>query len=124
MPTVAKSDQSTGNGIFASYVLKSNDLTFVLTAPYSRTVDKTNSRPALPWYKQDEAYAFLNKHGLAVRSVGRCCRRKTHCWQALVQLKEDCSIAGRCCQGLVTQCASHSTGMLDARKPPDSPRIS
>eukprot|EP00891_Asterochloris_glomerata_P003896 jgi/Astpho2/3896/Aster-04404 len=70
MPTVAKSDQSTGNGIFASYVLKSNDLTFVLTAPYSRTVDKTNTRPALPWYKQDEAYAFLNKHGLAVRSVG------------------------------------------------------
>ena len=76
MPTVAKSDQSTGNGIFASYVLKSNDLTFVLTAPYSRTVDKTNSRPALPWYKQDEAYAFLNKHGLAVKSVGRCLPRR------------------------------------------------
>ena len=101
MPTVAKSDQSTSNGVFASYVLKSNDLTFVLTAPYSRTVDKTNSRPALPWYKQDEAYAFLNKHGLAVRSVGRCCRVRApvpHFGRPLGQFKEDCGIVGHSCR--------------------------
>ena len=96
---MAKSDQSTGNGIFASYVLKSNDLTFVLTAPYSRTVDKTNSRPALPWYKQDEAYAFLNKHGLAVRSVGRCCRLESNSWQALAELRKTVALQGAAVRG-------------------------
>jgi len=29
MPLVAKSDHSTGNSSFASYVLKSNELTFI-----------------------------------------------------------------------------------------------
>ena len=29
-----KSDASTGNGAFASYVMKSNDLVFAFTAPY------------------------------------------------------------------------------------------
>ncbi|KAJ9522677.1 hypothetical protein QJQ45_019757, partial [Haematococcus lacustris] len=36
MTLVAKSDQSTGNSTFASYVLRSNDLVFTFTAPYSR----------------------------------------------------------------------------------------
>lgn len=38
MTLVAKSDQSTGNEVFASYALKSGDLVFAFTAPYSRKV--------------------------------------------------------------------------------------
>jgi 4-hydroxyphenylpyruvate dioxygenase len=36
MSLIAKSDQSTGNSTFASYVLQSNDLVFTFTAPYSK----------------------------------------------------------------------------------------
>ena len=38
MALVAKSDQSTKNSCFASYVLQSEELVFTLTAPYSRCV--------------------------------------------------------------------------------------
>ena len=43
MALVAKSDQSTKNSCFASYVLQSGELVFTLTAPYSRCV-------LLPWH--------------------------------------------------------------------------
>lgn len=36
MTLVARSDQSTGNSAFASYVLRSNELVFTFTAPYSK----------------------------------------------------------------------------------------
>lgn len=36
MTLVAKSDQSTGNSTFASYVLQSNELVFTFTAPYAK----------------------------------------------------------------------------------------
>jgi len=70
MPLVAKSDHSTGNSSFASYVLKSDDLTFIFTAPYSRQAAPADSTPAVPSYNQDAIYSFVNKHGLAVRAVG------------------------------------------------------
>jgi hypothetical protein len=70
MPMVAKSDLSTQNSTFASYVLQSGELTFALTAPYSRARRREGSTPPLPWYDQDAAYDFLNRHGLAVRAIG------------------------------------------------------
>ena len=70
MPLVAKSDHSTGNSHFASYVLKSDDLTFVFTAPYSRLTATADSVPANPSYNVDAIYSFVNKHGLGVRAVG------------------------------------------------------
>lgn len=70
MPMVAKSDLSTQNSTFASYVLRSGELTFALTAPYSRANRKAGALPPLPWYDQETAYRFLNKHGLAVRAIG------------------------------------------------------
>lgn len=72
MTLVAKSDQSTGNPVFASYVLQSHELVFAFTAPYSRKAP----RPAdvaplpLPGYSQDAAYEFVQTHGLGVRAVG------------------------------------------------------
>lgn len=74
MPQVAKSDHSTGNSSFASYVLKSDELTFIFTAPYSRVAAPADNTPAVPSYKMDEIYSFINKHGLAVRAVGECPR--------------------------------------------------
>lgn len=66
----AKSDQGTGNQHCASYVMKSNDITFVFTAPYSTSSEKSNSAPPLPWYDQELAHSFHKKHGLAVRALG------------------------------------------------------
>lgn len=79
MSLVAKSDLSTVNSMYASYVLKSNDLVFVFTAPYSRTAWR-NSPPSehpLPYYDQQKAHDFVACHGLAVRAVGEACSQPT-----------------------------------------------
>lgn len=74
MTLVAKSDQSTGNAVCATYVLQSHELVFAFTAPYSRRAPRAPAGPPpagpLPGYDQDAAYDFLNRHGLAVRAVG------------------------------------------------------
>ncbi|PRW55993.1 4-hydroxyphenylpyruvate dioxygenase [Chlorella sorokiniana] len=69
MTLVAKSDQSTGNHHFASYVMQTGDLVMAFTAPYSTKTDKSESAPPVQ-YDQEEAYDFLKKHGLAVRAFG------------------------------------------------------
>jgi hypothetical protein len=84
MTLVAKSDQSTGNAAFASYVLQSNELVFSFTAPYSRKAPRADGGAAavpLPGYSQDVAYEFLNTHGLGVRAVGES--RPGCCWRWL-----------------------------------------
>lgn len=70
MHLVAKSDQTTGNQTYCSYAIKSNDLMFVFTAPYSSKIDQTNTKMPHPGYKSDEAQKFITSHGLAVRAVG------------------------------------------------------
>lgn len=72
MTLVAKSDHSTGNSKYASYVLRSGDLTFTFTAPYSRkcAAEAANSDEPLPDYDQQQAMDFVCTHGMAVRSVG------------------------------------------------------
>jgi len=70
MSLVAKSDQSTGNSKFASYVLQSHDLVFTFTAPYSRKVAGNSTSVPLEHYDQQQAFDFICSHGLAVRSVG------------------------------------------------------
>eukprot|EP00798_Chlamydomonas_sp_ICE-L_P024026 gene24026-9601_t len=69
---VAKSDQSTGNPRYASYVLKSNELVFTFTAPYSTKASQMGASSSVPWphYDQGKAYEFLKAHGLGVRAVG------------------------------------------------------
>ncbi|GLI70471.1 hypothetical protein VaNZ11_015381 [Volvox africanus] len=70
MTLVAKSDQSTSNTLFASYVLQSNDLVFAFTAPYSRKCAALSDGTPLKHYRTDEAYDFINNHGLGVKAVG------------------------------------------------------
>ena len=81
MELVAKSDQSTGNPVFASYVLQSNDLKMVFTAPYSRQAAASTSASSLPApnYVQQQAYDFLNVHGMAVRAVGATSAARSRC---------------------------------------------
>jgi 4-hydroxyphenylpyruvate dioxygenase len=77
MTLVAKSDQGTRNHTFASYVMRSGDITFTFTAPYSITSAASHAAangissppPPIPWYDQEHAYQFLKRHGLAVRSL-------------------------------------------------------
>lgn len=70
MNLVAKSDQTTGNQTYCSYVIKSNDLVFAFTAPYSKNIDQSNSKMPHPGFEADDAFAFFRQHGLAVRAVG------------------------------------------------------
>ncbi|EFJ46247.1 4-hydroxyphenylpyruvate dioxygenase [Volvox carteri f. nagariensis] len=70
MTLVAKSDQSTNNTLYASYVLRSNDLVFTFTAPYSRKCAAVSEGTPLRHYRVDEAYDFVNCHGLGVKAVG------------------------------------------------------
>ncbi|CAL5218591.1 g286 [Coccomyxa viridis] len=71
MQYVAKSDLSTGNTTFASHVLKSHDLVFAFTAPYSQRIEKTKeSKVPCPWYRPEDGLKFIEAHGLGVRAVG------------------------------------------------------
>ena len=91
MPQVAKSDHSTGNSSFASYVLKSDQLTFIFTAPYSRVAAPADNAPAVPSYKMDAIYSFINKHGLGVRAVGESLTA-IGCSLLLILAKPACSL--------------------------------
>lgn len=73
MPIVAKSDLSTGNTVHASYLLRSGDLRFVFTAPYSPSIsdaaDAGNSSASLPTFDHAACRTFAASHGLAARSI-------------------------------------------------------
>ena len=71
MTLVAKSDQSTGNSVFASYALQSHDLVMAFTAPYSLKAPGTSTCVPFPHYNGKAALEFLCAHGLAVRAVGK-----------------------------------------------------
>nr|ADO62712.1 p-hydroxyphenylpyruvate dioxygenase [Mangifera indica] len=72
MPIIAKSDLSTGNMVHASYLLRSGELNFVFTAPYSPSIsgDDYKNTASIPTFSYDSCRAFAVSHGLAVRSVG------------------------------------------------------
>ena len=70
MNLVAKSDQSTENYHFASYVMKSKNIVMAFTAPYSETLSENMvSKPPVP-YRQGMARDFFATHGIGVRAVG------------------------------------------------------
>ncbi|KAI4325183.1 hypothetical protein MLD38_030601 [Melastoma candidum] len=70
MPIVAKSDLSTGNQVHASYLLRSRDLLFLFSAPYSPSLYSSSSSSAsIPTFSHSAASSFASKHGLGVRAV-------------------------------------------------------
>lgn len=58
MPEVAKSDLCTGNKHYASYVVKSNDIVYIFTAPFNNP-DVEGSVPPHPGFNADVANKFV-----------------------------------------------------------------
>ncbi|GAV61027.1 Glyoxalase domain-containing protein [Cephalotus follicularis] len=73
MPIVAKSDLSTGNMTHASYLLRSGDLNFLFTAPYSPSIAADGAgnivTATIPSFDHAACRAFSASHGLAVRAI-------------------------------------------------------
>ena len=67
---VAKSDMSTGNNTYASYVMKSEDSVFVFTAAYNNPNDQEGTRHPHPVFDQTTTHQFVQNHGVAVRAIG------------------------------------------------------
>ncbi|GFS33983.1 4-hydroxyphenylpyruvate dioxygenase [Actinidia rufa] len=74
MTLSAKSDLSTGNLTHASYLLRSGQLNFLFSAPYSPSIAAANqlspaSTAAVPTFDRSACLAFLASHGLGVRAI-------------------------------------------------------
>ena len=71
MKMTGKSDQSTGNHHYASYVCETGSVAFWFSAPYSKATEKPKDKvPPHPQYDMDFAHNFNIKHGLAARAIG------------------------------------------------------
>lgn len=70
MTLVAKSDQSTGNSIYSSYVMQCNDFRLVFTAPYATPTHQTSSKMPNPKFDAAKAQDFFTKHGVAAYAIG------------------------------------------------------
>jgi 4-hydroxyphenylpyruvate dioxygenase len=74
MTIVAKSDLSTGNLTHASYLLRSGNLCFLFTAPYSPSIAAMESvgptaTSSIPTFDHAASRAFASTHGLGVRAI-------------------------------------------------------
>ena len=69
---ISKSDQSTGNMFYASYVLQSNDMNMIFTAPYltnNHTTSATTNYLPFPHYCKQHANEFITTHGIGVKCI-------------------------------------------------------
>nr|AUH15205.1 4-hydroxyphenyl pyruvate dioxygenase [Gerbera jamesonii] len=70
MPIVGKSDLSTGNSTHASYLLRSGQLNFLFTAPYSPSISSiAGAGASVPTFSHTDCRSFTASHGLAVRAI-------------------------------------------------------
>lgn len=69
MRLVAKSNPSTGNNVYSSYVLESGDIKFIFTAPAVKPLDDPTPTPH-PNYSQEKARKWFQDHGLGVSAIG------------------------------------------------------
>lgn len=86
MPLVARSDITTGNNTYASHVIKSGEIVFMFTAPYSNSAADREGKGPVPHhdYDQDVAHEFVKKHGLAVRAIGVKCEDAVEAYKVAV----------------------------------------
>ncbi|KMT02472.1 hypothetical protein BVRB_9g204200 [Beta vulgaris subsp. vulgaris] len=68
IPIVAKSDLSTGNSVHASYLLRSYNLCFLFTSPYSPSISSPSSS-TIPTFNTSHFTSFFTSHGLGVRAI-------------------------------------------------------
>ena len=84
MELIAKSDQSTGNTMHASYVVRSGQMQMIFTAPYSSTIgtatassfssstvknEKSCDVLPFPSFQSENAFQFFCQHGLGVKAI-------------------------------------------------------
>ena len=86
MELIAKSDQSTGNTMHASYVVRSGQMQMIFTAPYSSTIGTASATATssssstisnekscdvlpFPSFKSENAFQFFCQHGLGVKAI-------------------------------------------------------
>jgi len=69
---VASSTLDSGNQKYSSYVLVSNNVRFVFTAPYwtDAPTPSVDFKDPFPDYSREDALNFIAKHGFAVKAVG------------------------------------------------------
>jgi len=65
MDLVAKTDLSTGNSLYASYAIKSNELTFLFTAPYNSSTVSDSIVPTST-FDTDSANKFIIRKFISV----------------------------------------------------------
>lgn len=72
MQIVASSTIDHGNFKYQSFVLQSGTIIWNVMAPYwcDAPASKVEFKDPFPWFKKDEAWDFVKKHGTAVRTVG------------------------------------------------------
>jgi len=66
---IAESKKETGNHSYASYVLLTHDIKFVVSAPYLAEIKHAQDRAPNPKYNADKARHFYNRHGTGVSAV-------------------------------------------------------
>jgi 4-hydroxyphenylpyruvate dioxygenase len=66
----AKSDLSTGNDLFASYMMQTGTCRLVFTAPYHAVDNPRKEESPFPGYVAKKAASFVTKHGLAAYAIG------------------------------------------------------
>jgi len=85
---VSKSDFSTGNTYFNSYLLQSGQVRMLFTAPYDAEremlADGDTERIPFPYYNPGEAARFFIKHGLSVRAIGIVVANVSHAFETMV----------------------------------------
>lgn len=70
MELCAKSDQSTGNTVHASYAVQSGNMRMLFTAPYNGAASPDDFNDGgFPGFRAETATAFCRQHGLGVRAV-------------------------------------------------------
>lgn len=70
MEIVAESKKETGNHLYSSYVLKTHDVKYVVTAPYLSAFKHPHDKPPNPHYDAEKAKNFFIRHGTGVSAVG------------------------------------------------------
>jgi 4-hydroxyphenylpyruvate dioxygenase len=68
--TVAQSRHETGNHSYASYVIQSANVKWVITTPYMSEFEHPSNNPPLPNFDSKHVSEFVTKHGSGVGVIG------------------------------------------------------
>jgi len=70
MELIGESRKETGNHSYTSFVLKTNTVKFVFTAPYLAEFKHPDNKMPNPKYDEKKALSFFSRHGCGVSSIG------------------------------------------------------